>query len=54
MGKFVFDMYVKLKAYKSAEGNAYYCDLPNGERLVIRNGELEGIYDPGKDDEDVH
>ena len=40
---------VKLKAIKSPEGeNTYYCELETGERLVIRDGELEGIYEPNE------
>lgn len=43
---------VTLKAKKSPEGdNTYYCDLETGERLVIRGGQLEGIYNPNSDDE---
>jgi len=48
---FEYDEYeeitVTLKAKKSPEGDdTYYCDFETGERLVIRGGELEGIYKP--------
>ena len=39
---------VELNAWKSPEGNdTYYCDLDTGYRLVIRSGELAGVYNPG-------
>lgn len=37
---------VEVMATKAAEGDAYYYDLETGDRLVIRNGQIEGIYSP--------
>lgn len=37
---------ITVKAMKAAEGDAYYFDLETGERLVIREGKIEGIYNP--------
>lgn len=37
---------VEVMATKAAEGDAYYFDLETGERLVIREGKIEGIYNP--------
>ena len=37
---------VKLKCTKAPEGGAYYYELETGDRLVIREGQIEGIYSP--------
>ena len=42
---------VEVMAIKAAEGGAYYYDLETGERLVIRENKIEGIYNPGEDKE---
>lgn len=42
---------ITVKAMKAAEGDAYYFDLETGERLVIREGKIEGIYNPGTSSE---
>lgn len=37
---------VEVMATKAAEGDAYYYELETGDRLVIREGQIEGIYSP--------
>ena len=37
---------IKVMATKAAEGDAYYYELETGDRLVIREGQIEGIYTP--------
>ena len=37
---------VEVMATKAPEGDAYYYELETGERLVIREGKIEGIYNP--------
>ena len=37
---------IEVMATKAAEGDAYYYELETGDRLVIREGKIEGIYNP--------
>lgn len=37
---------ITVKAIKAPEGGAYYYELETGDRLVIREGQIEGIYTP--------
>lgn len=34
---------IKVMATKAAEGDAYYYELETGDRLVIRDGQIEGV-----------
>lgn len=39
-------MTVEVKAIPAPEGGAYYAELETGDRLVIRENKIEGIYNP--------
>ena len=43
---------ITVKAMKAPEGGAYYFDLETGDRLVIRDGQIEGIYSPEENKEE--
>ncbi len=41
---------IEVEAVRSPEDeNTYYYELDNGERLIIRDGEIFGIYNPQRE-----